>query len=1160
MNFETPGASGDLSRLDDDQLRELFELRRSNEHVLERLNEELKSRDSDAAIDLQLQVVAERRRLAKGAGRASSKGPSSKGPVRRWFHEFLGHRDIKRPDGRPIYRYRMSDDEYSSAKDVLRALARADRLQGVDEDSVSSMRAGAMFVAYCAEWFRRESTSTFLRWDDPDPELFPRIPYHDKQILTKLGLRVWHRPLRKSEFAREFLLTVALEGGFPVRVLADGAQSWLKAYLREIMRRAIYHRLETSDEIRSLAGDEAWQVRQSYRNDDFIALCSELAEKLLYWRRAAETEGGTDRVTNTQILDARHPGWREDLPIYVPTDDEHLLADLLSGLLNEKISGLSTSGVEVRRYLVQHDGAWFPALQLLADGEVAPSKLPVSTSLGRARAVPSGELGAHVSGEIALLEPPSGQAARWRSRPLRRTAKIFKPFPFTAPVTVTVAGAGRPVSWTWPRGEPLRSELLVFREEESAPEDGKLLRFVKAGSASSPASKLYALVPEDWEIETSSEDALASITVPLPGKKLVELVGAVYLRSPDDDEAAYRVETNNDDRDEALVLDCPTAPGFELVDESVELVCSQSRPMVAGKSGKTRVGTDGEFFIRTAGERWQKLSSSLTRKGLCEISWRDPKANIQLERRRIAVVPSSARIKGKVIDAEHARIELEGLDGWTASVDAEACLTECATEDALDVKFTGRPIYKLPIELAPPVGGPFQVVVALTGRDATVVAADGSILRPGSRLDVTSLRGAIVVSPRQTTMCITGVGAKMPAVVQGIDGEFPLSALRSVVLEALATADSQDELLQLDFLGDTRQPFRILRYREAALQRDAAGVRWKGGVSGPAGSPVARMILQPGEEHPLEATGEDSWAIPGNCKGNCLVYLRDGVEVVSRPTFISNGQLDPDDGSGLLAALSVEEYEERQGRIRNSLQRIGVENADPQGLTWLRAAAGSLNGLPPFAFDALRELATSPEALIRLLISASDMDERYHFWMLQEELPFLWLELPVSAWRCVLQHELDTLIGALGSVFDPAKALQEALGSIKSTCTELVELEGALAAVFAAAEFSVFSEAAAPSLKDSVNGYLVRKSDSLIDEPRNNLESELAFQGLQIPEEVSSKSTEYFAGLFAPILLAASAAGKHHMDREQSLIVRRAIREDPVFVSNAYSALLKFYR
>ncbi|TIW05784.1 MAG: hypothetical protein E5V74_01520, partial [Mesorhizobium sp.] len=187
----------------------------------------------------------------------------------------------------------MTDREFEGVKEILRYLAPEGRLVTPDD------RAGALFVAYCAEWFRRESNSTFLRWNDPAPDLFPAIPDSCKRDLADRGLRYWRRDLRRSESGREFLLSVALEGGFPVRILSSGARAWLRDYLRSIMRRAIASRVDTLQEILEIAEEERGRMRKSYQHADFVALCSELVERLLDLRRSAEAEGGAGNVRNS---------------------------------------------------------------------------------------------------------------------------------------------------------------------------------------------------------------------------------------------------------------------------------------------------------------------------------------------------------------------------------------------------------------------------------------------------------------------------------------------------------------------------------------------------------------------------------------------------------------------------------------------------------------------------------------------------------------------------------------------------------------------------------------------------------------------------------------------------------------------------------------------
>ncbi|QGM99985.1 STY4851/ECs_5259 family protein [Methylocystis parvus] len=1144
----------DLSRLDDGRLAEMFKERGNDPQFLDALNEELKQRDSDAAIDLQIRVVMTRRALVRTPTSTETRraAPQSD-PVRDWLREFLGARKLMRPDERPLYRYRMADSEYEQAKKILRHLASAGRLMQPDA------RAGALFVGYCAEWFRRDSDSTFLRWDDPAPDLFPSVPYASKQALTTSGLTYWRRPLRKSAYAREFLLTVALEGGFPVRILAEGARGWLKEYLRAIMRRAIAWRVDTLDEILAIAEEERGRMRKSYQHDDFVALCSELVTRLLELRHKAEAESRAG-IRNSALLDAKYPGWRDELPIYVPAEDEALVAELLAGLLDEKMTGLTTEGVEVRRYLVKREGEWHPALQLLADGEIPPAKLPSLTALSRVRAIATGELGNHLAGELALLEPPLGEQRRWRVRPYTRTAKLLSDFPLAAPVTVTLStpdGISHP--WTWPRGEALRSEVLVFQEDEGSTPNEPLLRFFRSGSVNSPAKTLYVLVPQDWTVEPLTEDAAPEIMdVPALGRKLVRLTASAYFHSDEDDAVRFRVEPDTDGREYELELVPLVSAGFELADESWELVAAPVRPLIREARKQPRPPGAGELFVRRPGGKWAPLAGPLNAAGLMELSWRDPVANIQVEKRQLALVPDDARIKGVMKDAQRGEICLEGLPGWTATVREAACAVDAADSSVLSIRFTGRPVYRLPMTLRPPAGQPFDMIAPLVGRDAVIALADGSILTPGQQVDVGALRGAVAVAPRRTVIHLAAKGSKSGAIRIVVDGELPLGILRSAIDETLATLPGQDDLAELDFIGDSRRPIRISRYRHEQLSRDCSLVRW----FPPSGSsrvvPVARMILDPRLERALEPAGDGMWQLPERCKGPCLVYLRDGVDVVSRPTPVAQPGA-PDAYTGVLvSALAIPDYEDRQRAVVDALSRLGRGEAGASDLKWLRDAATNLNGLPASAFDALKLLPCSAKTLIDLLLNARDAEERSAIWALQNELPFLWLALPLRAWLSAMKRSCFALTDALESALGKKKAINEAVAWLRGVCGDLTALEPALEAIFGLVGLPIGQAMDCPSLRDLTSGYIRDQHQRGGDAP-NDLAERLALIGLKLPPEIETKSHTDFAGLFAPVLLAASAREKLVLDPELALIARRTLREDPMYVSGSWPQLVKFY-
>ncbi|MCT8992295.1 STY4851/ECs_5259 family protein [Chelativorans sp. SCAU2101] len=1143
------GGETSLSHLSDRHLAELFEARRHDKRFLELLNEELKQRSSDEANTLHLKVAALRRSLSSDR-RSNSAQARGLGPVRTWLQAFFGARGMERPDGRPLYRYQMRDVEYGRAKHLLHVLARTGRLSSPDR------RAGALFVAFCAEWFRREAESTFLVWDKLAPDLFPSVPYTSKQKLTKLGLQYWGRELRRSEHAREFLLTLALEGGLPSRVLTEKERGWLRAYLRTIMRSAISGGADAHERILLIASEERERVPKSYRRDDFVELCAELAEKLLYLRNEAEKASG-GRMSNSSILDAIHPDWFEELPLYVSTENRAPVLELLTGLLDERIEGLTTEGVEVRRLLVQRDGKWQPAIQILADGEVPVSRLPVASSNARLRAIPSGELGKHLSGELALLEPPTGEQKRWRVHPLSRISEVIAGYLFEEPVAVSLTSPEEaPVLWTWPRGERLCSDLLVFQEHEETARGEKLLRFIRAGSVSSSANHLYVLVPSHWIVEPACDGAIDSVDETWTGdRQLIRIKGTVYFSS-DTAETRFRVEPGADDRIQQLHLPSAHGNGFDLSEKAVEIAYVPFTPRVReGEKGSPRDPRSGEFFWRRPGERgWQPLENALTDSGLFELSWRDPQAGIQIEKRVVALFPQDAAVRGDMKTMNSAVIRLENLPDWTIKTSDTSFSSEQVQPGMWEIQFKGRPVYYLPLELQPPAGPSIKTRVHLTGRDACIVLENGLLLQPRSRIDLSQLRGAIALSPRPTTLNITPKGSRTGFRRQ-VEGELPLGILREAVGEMLAIMPSQDGVLELEFIGDFRPPIHVSRYRYGQLSIDGDRIHWHAPADGSIRL-VGRMILNPRKEFALEEEAPGIWHLPDACSGPCLAYLRDGIDVVSRPLPIVRPARDQ--VTGFSENLLIGDVEARQNALLQALESFGASHEERDVLAWLQDAVLNLNGLPASAFDALKLLPRVPEAALRLLISASNEADRGVIWALQNELPFLWLGVPLSAWAAVLDAECSAIRKLLEPLQGPQFAMGVALDRLKKVQQHLVAFEPALDWIFTQFDLPPVSVDERVPLRELTSAFITSHSHHGSESP-NEMGKYLESKGFKLHPEILSKSHEHFAGLFAPVLLALSALGKLRLSQSAMLLVRRTLRSDPQYVTGAWAHFLEFY-
>lgn len=78
-----------------------------------------------------------------------------------WLKQFLESRGYTSPDDHPLYRYRMSDDNFKSLKITLKTSA---MLGVANLTSVTGWNAA--FVIYAAEWWRREYDGSSWKWEN----------------------------------------------------------------------------------------------------------------------------------------------------------------------------------------------------------------------------------------------------------------------------------------------------------------------------------------------------------------------------------------------------------------------------------------------------------------------------------------------------------------------------------------------------------------------------------------------------------------------------------------------------------------------------------------------------------------------------------------------------------------------------------------------------------------------------------------------------------------------------------------------------------------------------------------------------------------------------------------------------------------------------------
>lgn len=246
-----------------------------------------------------------------------------------WIKEFLSHRNLSLPDGRPLYQYRVTDEEFDSLEKVMQLSSSF----GLSVISQKLPRWNAVFVLYASEWWRRKYDGRSWSWD----KIFASFnaDYHDlntttRNLVVETGLRHWKRNVRKLNGRSSYFGSVTIEGGLPLNQLT-GSGGWLDRVLKLAI--AKYIKLQNSGVSASIIVSEYVDyLPKTYQRDEIYSILGEMVQNIADLKR----EHQLDQMPNpVSWLDVHVPSWREKFPL--PLDQDVGVA-LLSDMVKIAIS------------------------------------------------------------------------------------------------------------------------------------------------------------------------------------------------------------------------------------------------------------------------------------------------------------------------------------------------------------------------------------------------------------------------------------------------------------------------------------------------------------------------------------------------------------------------------------------------------------------------------------------------------------------------------------------------------------------------------------------------------------------------------------------------------------------------------------------------------
>lgn len=935
---------------------------------------------------------------------------------------------LSRLSGSPLYSYRLTTEDLTKLRNELRLeLQWRPRMERQDYC--------AAFCLFAAEWFRRNHEDGPWKWEpifqvglglSGDAFRMANTP-QNRQRMVQLGLQWWNLPLIETENATEYLVSLACQGGLPLKTLKKDNGN-LKSFFEDSLAR---HEQFPTKPLNDIVDYYADALPVTLNNPVVKLLGGLIIRAVAKLRRDSRT-ASESAETRIKFLDAQLPRWRDELPLRLDEDDREQL-QLLMGLLDKKpiqpateefpsvetllTLGYSTGAITRRlisRKTISEDG--------LATFLELPDKLKLKPRMTfflacHGTKTPVAKVSKPATKPEFAIEttgtPVSGVTAI-------REVRLAAAFGAETLSTVTISG-----------GQDLGDIPWIFVSIG----DGKSYRLLGLGSVRTRHESVVVAIPENssW-IEDGDIRPLAKT---VNGRRLVQVSGSLEINQ---DDAVFRVRTK--ETEDAVAL-------FWL--NGRQVTCGMGGTVVwAGMPRILEVGLDGSV-LEVAGRsiQWKyerRASDWQTGFSNCRgrVKLRIVRDRATVYQQTIDVVPREFSTKVTPLEPSFGRITLRGL-GEGAKVYAavsDLVTSEVVTsggETSVRCSLNGsqRPEFvRLKIEFDEK--GSVELQVPCPTAWIGLVDAAGQIFTAGRPVPLALFKQLVlrVISPRphvpqlrSDTNGRHGFLSSLRYSEKDVPGAFelPLSAVATRVSGMMSSTNDMDEKVSLAVTqGVSQEPifrFQISRYPGEMLKlepqaADGVGVTFTD-VCLPEGMPERLSVSEeqiridlsrlarpdrPEGDEACKKIGPFRWRIfhhrllPGPYL--MTAWLDDFVSL--RPIRIT---IKSEETPIIAECLpgSIDEFERTcdirdRAERRNSWQRlIGGLSQNFGAPAWQRidATLKSCEYRPMTTFESIIALTDCPLAMARIGILFAG---KPWVWERMEELPFLWCLIPIQCW------------------------------------------------------------------------------------------------------------------------------------------------------------------
>lgn len=1021
--------------------------------------------------------------------------------------------EINFPDGRPLYQYPLDEKAYTEAGAIIKNLKNSlgSNIPWLDK----------LFVLYAAHWFRRECYSTAYTWEDL--KIVPNsVNTINRGKIVERGFKLWKISPIENSNGRQWLQTLALNGGIPAKLIADEKETWFDKYLNSVMRDPAAHTEDKGVSIKNtcLEPKHLNHLIEGFRDEIIVNQAANLLEAIIGWRR--EIPPGFNDIESLKWLDQNHPDWRNHFTLHVDGMGASLrnLISRLLGLSVPKVPAGLTTKRSIHLVKIQNEfQTWDEEVSIGLEGE-APSHLARPDDgldckwdihlPGRL----DGEERIGVANFVSDTDStPNQDNEKLSLRSVKRNSDSFR-FPLKMPVVLSFSNTryGRRLL-AWKNGEALNQDVLVFASTDSIRGD-----FIGSGTVDSKSEVVWVITKTPSQIQMLDPNGTIKKICGNPEAELYEIKGKVQITIG---KRQYRIRTQCDQNSNFdIVFSEANFNGLETVNSAISI--SLEHTEIQRWKNNLRHGSEDRIEIQ---------------QGRTALVWKDEHGFL-LGRKFVLGLPKEAAFRATSVNG-NTKFRWSGLPDWSIKFPNDESLYNGEIGHKI---FDRHSQSKLFFTLVDAANKKTPVFIPITLSKPVMTNFEGEIISSSVICDFYQMRDLYLHLPRQETLELElKTKPRSRVYLNGFSGENRANNFSKIVKALAANSIERGPKIAIKvWNGPTLGTFGR---SQDMMEHDEKG--YLTAPQGTLGFGVARPLRTPNKVYKLEVIDETRFKVPTSVIGPTLIYMQDVGRVTTRPIIINpnNSTLYPSDE--FTQILTLENETSRLARLTaffNDLSYASLQYKPKIRL--LIETTSSLRGLSPRALDIFKVLPDCPSILIGMLFNATH-EQREFVLNLSDDLPFLWQTLPDLEWQRALRTKFLNMQSDLQAL-DMPNTPDDVMNRLKIWAEDLNINAPWFSGVYRNLNIEI-----------EPLGSLVRDYLNLYENASHDTQYDVVLAYPAVIQALSKFNIRRNPGLAAPFALASEALEMTKLTPEQIVDIRKLLAINPDYMNLGFVHAMK---